>query len=248
MTLFEMVEDILSDLDSDVVTSYEDTTESLQVAQILKTTYFNMIDGRDWPHLYQPFRLTESSASTPTHMTFSNSVMDVKYIKYNIRTATDTKDRYVEITFVEPQVFMDMVDARDSSATNVTQVTDASNIKINVYNDRAPTYYTSFDEETVVFDAHDADVETYLTTAKNQCYGKIYPTVTLSDGMYFDLPAQAFSWLLAEAKATCALTLKQSQNPKAEQVAVTQRRRMSQEAWKIRNGITYPNYGRRSKK
>ena len=248
MTLIEMVTDILSDMDSDVVTSYLDTVESEQVAQILKTTYFNMIDGRDWPHLYQPFRLTESSATTPTHMTFGNTVMNVDYVKYNIRTATDTKDRYIEIKFMEPKAFMGMLDARDSSATNVDQTTDASGILLNIYNDRAPSYYTSFDEETVIFDSYDIGVDTYLTTAKNQCYGKIYPTVTLSDSFYFDLPTEAFSWLLSEAKATCALTLKQSQNPKAEQVAVTQRRRMSQEAWKIRNGITYPDYGRRSKK
>ena len=92
------------------------------------------------------------------------------------------------------------------------------------------------------------DVETFLKTAKNQCYGKVYPTVTVSDGFYFDLPPDAFSYLLNEAKSTCFLTLKQQQNNKAEQHAVTQRRRMSQEAWKLRNGITYPNYGRKSTK
>ena len=34
-------------------------------------------------------------------------------------------------------------------------------------------------------------------------------------------------------------------NQKAEQVSVSQRRRMSQEAWKIKNGITYADYGRK---
>ena len=52
MTLLEMVTDILSDMESDPVTSYLDTPESQQVAQMLQTTYYNIIDGRDWPHLY----------------------------------------------------------------------------------------------------------------------------------------------------------------------------------------------------
>lgn len=249
LTYLEMVQDILSDMDSDPVSSILDTVESTQVTQIIETTYYNIIDGRDWPQLYQPFRLTESSASTPTHMTLSNSVIDLKYIKYNVRSSTDTRDRYEEIIFMEPQEFMDMVDARDSSSTTtITQVTDASNIKINVFKDRRPTYFTSFDEDTIIFDAYDSDVETYLKTAKTQCYGKLYPSVSTIDAFYFDLPTDAFTMLLNEAKSTCFLTLKQQQNPKAEQHAITQRRRMSQEAWKIRNGITYPNYGRKGKK
>lgn len=242
MTYLEIVQDIMSDMDSDEVSSLFDTVESTQVAQIVKTTYFNIIDGKDWPNLYQMFRLTETSASTPTHMTLSNTVMDLKYIKYNIRTSTDTRDRYQEITFLEPQKFMEIVDARDSAATNVTQVTDTSNIKINVYNDKAPVYFTSFNETVIIFDAFDSDVETYLTTAKNQCYGKVYPTVSLTDGFYFDLPMDSFSYLLNEAKSTAFITLKQQQNPKAEQHSNTQRRRMSQEAWKLRNGISYPDY------
>ena len=35
-------------------------------------------------------------------------------------------------------------------------------------------------------------------------------------------------------------------NGKAEKHSITQKRRMSEEAWRIANGITYPNYGRKS--
>lgn len=250
MTWFEIVEDILNDLDSDVVTSWDDTEESRQVSQIMETTYWNLIDGHDWPHLYKPFQLTESSASTPTHMTIANNVMNIDFVKYNIRSSTDTKDRFSIIPFVRPQEFMHRLDARDSSATNVDQITDASGIFLNIYNDRAPSFYTSFDEETIVFDAYDSDVETYLRTTKTQCYGKIYPTLTVTDGFYVDLPTEAFSYFLNEAKSTAAIVLKQQQHPKAEQHSITQRRRMAQQAWKINEnmGIRYPNYGRRSRK
>jgi hypothetical protein len=66
----------------------------------------------------------------------------------------------------------------------------------------------------------------------------------LSDTFTPDLPVQMFTYLLNEAKSTAFLTLKQMANQKAEQVSVSQRRRMSQDAWKVSNGITYPNYGR----
>jgi len=42
--------------------------------------------------------------------------------------------------------------------------------------------------------------------------------------------------------------LKQTSNPLADQYSITHRRRQSQEAWKIRNGYTYANYGRQGKK
>lgn len=248
MTYLEIVTDILSDMDSDEVSSIFDTVESNQVAQIVETTYYNIIDGKDWPHLYKPFQLTESSTTTPTHMAIANTVMDIQYVKYNVRKVADTRDRYTEMMFKEPHEFMKMVDDRDSSATNIDQVTDPSSILINVYNDRAPTYFTSFDEETIIFDAYDSAVETFLKTAKTQCYGKVYPTVTRVDSFYFDLPQDAFSYLLNEAKSTCFITLKQQQNIKADQHASLQKRRMSQEAWKLRNGITYSDYGRKAHK
>lgn len=247
MTVGELVDDILSSMDSDPVTLYDDTVESRQVAQILLSTYYHLIDGKDWPNLYSMFTLTETSASTPCTMTIPSTTMDIKWIKYNVRTSSDTKDKYQAIQFLEPESFMTVLDARDSSASNIDQKT-ISSIKYNFFNDHAPTYCTSIDETTIIFDSYDVAVETYLKTAKTQCYGKTYPTVTLSDGMYFNLPPDAFSLLLEEAKSTAWVELKQTQNVKAEQRAITQRRRMSQEAWKIRNGISYPSYGRRGVK
>ena len=245
MTVGEMVDDILNDMDSDPVTLYNDTEESRQVAQILKTTYYNLIDGRDWPNLYKPFQLAESSVATPTHMTFGLDVMSFKYIKYNVRQVTDTRDKFVEIKFYDPQDFMRLLDVRDSSAANVTKITDTTGIFLNIYNDRAPSYYTSFDEKTVIFDAHDSAVETFLKTVKTQCYGRIEPVVTLSDGFYFDLPTDAFSLLLNTAKSVSSITLKQMPNLEAKEAAITQKRRMSQEKWKKEQGIKYPDYGRK---
>lgn len=257
MTYKEMVVDILNDLDSDPLfdnSPLEDiasTEESRQIVQIIKTTYFNIIDGRDnfWPHLYKLFQLTATGASTPTHMTIPTNAMDFSYIKYNVRTTTDTRDKFKDIIYLDPKEFMDKVDARDDSATEVTQVTDPTGIYINVYNDRAPQYWTSFDDKTVVFDAYDSVVDTSnMVAVKTQCRGKIYPTVTEEDTFVFDLPVDSFSYLLAEAKSVAFLVLKQAANPKAEQQANTQRRRLSREAGKVERENIYPDFGRKGKK
>ena len=158
------------------------------------------------------------------------------------------RDRFVEMVFKEPREFMNILDARNNEADNVS-VTIANNGTIyNVYNDRYPTFYTTLGETDIIFDAFYTAAGTALVAGETVCYGKLYPTVTMADGLYFDLPVDAFSMLLNEAKAVASITLKQVPSPKAEQHSQTQRRRMSQEAWKIRNGITYPNYGRTGRK
>jgi len=247
MTLLEMTQDILSDMDSDEVNSINDSIESLQVAQIIKTTYYNIIDGRDYDFLYELFQLDASGTSSrPTHMKLPENIIDLKYIKYNCKTLTDTKDKYLKIKYLMPEDFMEVVDSRDSSKSNVTVVTDPTGISINVMNDKAPEYFTSFDDENLVFDSYDSEVDTTLQNNKTQCHGKRSVTFTIADDFTPDLPTQMFSYLLAEAKSTAFLTLKQMPNEKAEATSKIHKRRMSQEAWKISNGIHYPNYGRKT--
>lgn len=247
MTLLDMVQDILSDMNSDEVNSITDSTESLQVAQIIKTSYYNIIDGKDFPFLYELFQLeTSGTSSRPTHLQLPETIIDLSWIKYNCKKSTDTKDKFKKIEYKNPEDFVEITDQRNSSLSTVTTVTDSTGIKLYIYNDRAPSYFTSFDDETLVFDAYDSGIDSTLQNSKTQCHGKRSVVFTLQDNFTPDLPVQMFSYLLNEAKSVAFVTLKQLPNAKAEQQATSQRRRMSQEAWKVKNGITYPNYGRKA--
>ena len=245
MTLLEMTQDILSDMDSDEVNSINDSVESLQVAQIIKSTYYNIIDGRDYDFLYELFQLeANADSSKPTHMKLPETIIDLKYIKYNCKKTASDKDYYKKIMYKNPEDFMNIVDNRDSTDTNVTVVSDSTGISINVKTDKQPEYFTSFDDEYLVFDSYDSTIDTTLQKSKTQCHGKRSVAFTLLDTFTPDLPVQMFTYLLAEAKSNAFVTLKQMPNAKAEQVSNSQKRRMSQDAWRLKNGIHYPNYGR----
>jgi len=246
MTLLEMVQDILSDMDSDEVNSINDSTESLQVAQIIKSTYYNIVDGKDYPFFKELFQLdSNGTVARPTHMRLPETIIDLEWIKYDCIKDGETRNRYTKIIYKTPEEFLEIVDKRVSTASNIQVVTDSTGIKLNIYNDKAPTYFTSFDDDYLVFDAFDSDVDSTLQNSKTQCHGKRSVTFTLSDSFIPDIPVQMFSYLLNDAKSACFVTLKQMANPKVEQQAVSQKRRMSQEAWRISNGISYPNYGRK---
>ena len=235
-TLLELVQDILSDFNSDEVNSITDTAEALQVAQAIKTTYEHIIDGRDWPHLYKLFQVTGwGDSDYPTYCTIPENTVEVLWLKYDKSP----------VKYKTPEEFMAIVDVRKSDWDNVEVVTDTSGVEIYVLNDHSPTYWTSFNDSTIVFDSYDSSVDSTIQTSKTQAYGKTLPSFTMDDSYVPDLPSQAFSYLLAEAKAHASIVLQQAPDPKAQEYSVTQRRRMSQEAWKTRGGITVPSYGRK---
>ena len=250
MTYLEIVRDIMLDVTNGGVwvRTIDESIESTQITEIVKETFYRIIDSREWPHLYSLFQLTETSASTPTHFTVPSNAVRIEYIKYDKRLSTDTRNKYLEVIYKTPLDFMNLLNARVSDASNVTIITDTSGLPLNIYNDKAPTYYTSFDNESVVMDAFDNTVETYLKTAKNQCYSKMYPTVTRTDTAVFDLPNEAFTYLLSEAKATASLSMKGIANLKAEQHSQSQKRRLSWEANNFKTNNSYYDAGRKSRK
>ncbi len=117
LTLLEIVTDVLNEMDSDEVNSINDTIEAQQVAQIVKTAYYNIIDGRDWPHLNKLTQLNASGyTNKPTLMYIPEVVTKVHWIKYNKRKSTDTRDYFVDVTYMEPEDFIDHCNQRDSRA------------------------------------------------------------------------------------------------------------------------------------
>lgn len=251
MTVLEMTQDILNDMVSDEVNSINDTLESLAIAQVLKTTYFDVIDQRDqWDHLGQLGRLNASGdADLPTHMTLADKVQKIKWIKYNTGDSGE-KDVMSEIVYMEPKEFMDWTADRDSTDSTIKKVQDPeSSAYILIRNDIWPTRYTTFDDETLIFDAWKLADDSTLTQAKSQWFGYKEPTFSILDDYTPDLPAKLFSYYLAEAKSVCFNSIKQAPNAKEEQRSRRARWQMSREKRRAEGGgIKYPNYGRTSQK
>lgn len=246
MTLLEIVQDILNDMDSDPVNSINDTVEALQIAQTVKSTYNNIIDGKTWPWLFELFQFEGlSDVTKPNYLKIPDTIVSVDIIKYNVRSSTDTKDKFVDLIYKNNDDFLDLINQRNSSLTTISVITDFSGISLNILNNKAPQYFTSFDDQYIILDSYNKLVDTTVQTSKNTGKGRRNVIFTLSDSFIPDLPVQMFSYLLNEAKSTSFINYKQIQNAKAEQNSISQRRRMSKDAWKLQKGIVFPNYGRK---
>lgn len=83
LTLLQLTQNILSALDSDEVNSISDTAESLQVATIIQTTYFNLVSRAGLPDQTQLFQLTPSGDVTKPVLMFKPANVDkVDWLKY----------------------------------------------------------------------------------------------------------------------------------------------------------------------
>jgi len=212
-TLLQVVQSILSDMDSENVNAIADTVEAQQVASVVEDTYFNIIAARDIPEHNKLIPLVSlSSTARPTHFTYPARTKQLMRVDYNIGTASAPD--YREIVYVEPLVFMDRMDETTKKVTTVDQ-----SVELFVGNDKDPSYYTSFNDNHIIMDAYDASVEATLASNKTRAFCAIYPTFSQTDSFAIDLDQTLMPLLLAEAKSACFSLFKGGSDPKVEQSA-----------------------------
>lgn len=244
--LLAIVQEILSDMDSDAVNSIDDTDEAMQVAQIVKSTYDAMMSNRNWPHTRKVIKLQASTDDLlPTHMTIDEDIKEMISIYYNKIKNGETRLRYEEIKWMDPDDFLRFINKRNSDDENTMTIIDPSGVELLILSNKAPTYYTSFDDTSIVFDSFDSSVDDTLQTSKTQARAYVTPNFIVEDGTIPDLPIDAFSALIEEAKSKAMFKLKQMPDSKAEQEATRQNRWLSRKDWTIKGGIKFPDYGRK---
>lgn len=236
-TLLQLVQSILSDMDSEDVNSISDTVEAQQVASVIEDTYFNLISARNIPEHNKLIPLISlADNDKPTHFTYPTRTKELIRLDYNIGTAASPD--YREIVYVEPLIFLDRMDQSAKKVTTVDQ-----SVELFVGNDRAPSYYTSFNDNHIIMDAYDASVEANLAASKTRAFCSIYPTFSQTDSFEPDLDDTLMPLLLAEAKSTCFSLFKGGSDPKVEQSARRLKSYVQNDQYKTRIGVRN-QYGR----
>jgi hypothetical protein len=219
-TLLELTQTILSSMDSDSVNSISDTEESMQVATVIRSAYFDMITRAKLPEHYSKFNLIPSGdISKPTLMTVPDTVSEVLWVRYDKQTALDTDMRYERLTPLAKEVFLDRMYNLNEDDTDIgtfTHTVDGNSMNFLYWNRCPPNFYTCFDDHTIIFDGYDSDVDTTLQGSKTDCYGKRIIAWTVADSFVPDLDDEQFALLLNEAKSLAWAELKQSVHQKAE--------------------------------
>lgn len=244
-TLLELVQTLMSDMESDEVNSIDDTVESEQVARIVGTTYNEIINSRYWPHLSVLTQLHASTDNTkPTHMHMPDAFQYLESVRYDVRTSVDGSPKYQTIQYLCKEDFLNLINGRSLNDANTIAVID-DYVTLLIKTNTAPTYWTSFDDETIIFDSYNSDVDDTLQKSKTQAIAYKEAAFTFADDFVPDLPDKAFPYLLAEAKSIAFHDLKQMPNQKAEQQSRRQRIWLAQEKYRQNKPTLGPGYGRK---
>ena len=218
-TLQEMVQTILSAMDSDEVNSINDTVEAYQVALLIKGVYYDIAVDLGLPEHETLFELDASgSSSQPCLMTVPSNVTNINWVKYDNKADADTYKDYQDVDFMAFDTFIERQFALRENTSDVGQQNFTNNgetFEMMYWTDRMPKYYTSTDDYTLLFDAYDVAIDSTLAKAKTMCHGVVYPVFELVDEFTPDLDPTGFSYLINRAKVRAFAELKQSQHAEA---------------------------------
>lgn len=232
-TLLEVVKSVLNAMESDPVNSISDTEESLEVVVHAQEAFESLLTDRDWPFLRTKYQLVSlADTSQPTTMGIPEGAGKVFWLKYNGK----------DVAWMDPKPFQDMLDQRKAA--------DADNIDENGFGtDKDPMYFTSFNDNELVFDSRNQADDAVLQASKSVAYGTLYPQWESEDDFVIPLPGKMMPMYMAEVKSVCFLNIKQQANPKEERKSQRGRNIMQNEAWRnnaaeIKNN-SLVDYGRK---
>jgi uncharacterized protein with NAD-binding domain and iron-sulfur cluster len=233
-------------MDGDFVNSIDDTEESMQVAQIVRSTYNAMMSNRNWAHTRHPIQLVPTAnLAQPTHVTVPDKIKELYFINYNIAKAGDEQVSFVPMKWKEPDEFLQLTNYYNTSEDNVTTVVDDSGVSFQIMNDTAPSFYTSFDDRTLVFNSYDSAVESNITANRMQSMAYMMPDFIVQNSAIPNLPDDAFALLVESAKSKASWKLRQVADPAAQAEAKRQTKWLARNHRRVNKGIKYPNYGRK---
>lgn len=252
-TLLQLTQLTLSSIDGDEVNSINDSVESQQIVKLIKRCYGNLAESSDFPEQYTLFGLTASgSAALPTVMYLPTAtVKNAQWIRYDCKRLGETDTSFQLMNYVDLEEFFNrmhnLAPSVDSSLTTFNLTIAGQVVQFIVRNDTSPSYYTTTDDSTLVFNSFDNLVDTTLQSSKTLCYGETVLPWTESDS--YVIPLDDHQLLLNEVISWAWAEMKQSSNSKAEREAHRQQITKQRKKHSINPTANYyvdmPNYGRR---
>lgn len=238
-TLLQIVQSILSDMDSENVYSISDTVEAEQVASIVRDTFYNIISTRKIPEHQELLKVIPNSDSEfPTHFQYGEDVKEITNIWYE-----DNQGYYKEVCWLDPLDFLSLTDKTNGDYAEVYDKNGGTKLRIS--KDKGPEFYTSFDDNWIVMNSYDETVDTTLQASKVRALGTVHPVFALEDSYVADLDSTLFPYFIAEAKSTSMSLLKGTSDAKVEQTARRQKAYIQNDLHKTKQKEKRPMYGRR---
>lgn len=244
-TLLELTQSVLSSMDSDEINSINDTPESLQVVEVIKTVYDDIVTRGGLQTHKTLFNLAASTDPTkPIMMTKPEGIDVIEWLRYNVATVDDTYPVWADLHYLPIHNFIEMMHGYNPTETNMESFThsfDGFTIDFVYRNDTNPYYFTTYDDNSLFFDAYDLAVDDTLQASKTVGYGSKATTFVREDTWVPELQPNQFALLLNESKSLAWAELKQTVHAKAERTAIKNWQHLQRTRQQIPDGQVFQN-------
>lgn len=245
-TVLELVQSVLTEIDGDEVNSVADTIEATSVATLMAQVYSEMVDEYSLPSTKTVQALEGlGDLDLPNLMHMPDDVYHIEFIKYDVRNAVNDPKNYKDIIYLDPATFIGRLSGNSTDTTNYKVVQWDANVPLVINKKTAPTYWTSFDDNYIVFDSYDSDVDSTLQSSKSMIYSETRPQFFIEDAFIPELPENLENVLYIRTLNRYLAT-----DTRINPVTQKQERRMEvrtmRNKWRNhRPSYTGPNYGRK---
>ena len=157
--------------------------------------------------------------------------------------ATEHPITWKAMRYLKPDDFVAMSFRRNNIDTSV-ELLSYNSVDFLIVTDSDPTFWTTFDNKTLVFDSFDIEKDTTLQGSKTNVMGTIMPKWEMIDAFEIPIPTQLFPTYLAQVSAACSAYYKQELSSIDEKRGFRGLSRMRRKAYTAAGFPTRNNYGR----
>ena len=197
------------------ISTIDDGIESQQVASIAQKVFYDLnndvFGNSQLESLVQLEALADSTK--PNYLRLPDTAADIKHDAVMYDISDDVAEiEMKEIEYMTPLNFLDLIGTKKASTTNQV-VTDFGGYRMTIDNDAAPQYYTSFDDEYLVFDSFDSSVDSTLQSGKSGIITQLQRSFTQSDTYIIDFPEWFHTTYLNQVMAEASAALREEALP-----------------------------------
>lgn len=219
-TMLEMVQRVGRSINADEISTLHETIEADDIQTILMDMLDDVLIRQDWEFLKdRPVQL--AAGADVISLAIPATVSKIQKVKYETLSQVGGIPTYRTLAYLPAEQFIDKLQRNNPAEAGVDTVT-VSGVPLYPNNNRAPRFWTSFDELNVYFDSYEATVDASgIDATKSAAIVTVYADLTGFDDPNWvaPIPEKMFTLWYQEAVAEASVKLRQFQDPRAERRA-----------------------------
>ena len=227
------------------ISTIDDGIEAQQVASIAEKVFYDLdndvFGNSKLESLIQLEALADNTK--PNYLRLPDDALNIRddVVMYNT-SKDNTEIEMTKIAYLSPIEFLEMIGRKKVKTTNQI-VTDFNGYRMTIDNNKAPQYFTSFDDSHLVFDSYNSAVDSTLQQSKSGVITQIQRSFVPSDTYIIDFPEWFHTTYLNQVMSEASAALREEPLPTIARMA---RMGIIKAKKKTRIGDRQPiiNYGR----